>query len=524
MNVALRAFPGGVQPPQHKEPSRRSPIQPAPLPQRLILPLQQHIGTAAIPIVKTGERVLKGQMIAKATGYVSVALHAPSSGTVIDIADYPVPHPSGLNGPCLVIETDGEDRWLDLTPQTDYQRLDPSHLRNLVRDAGIVGLGGAGFPTFIKLNPGPNNIIDTLIINGIECEPYITCDDLLMQERAAEIVRGANIIRYALQAKTCIIAIEDNKPEAYAAMQQAAQGHDMQVLLLPTLYPQGSEKQLIQVITGKEVPHNGLPSHIGVVMQNVATAAAIYRAIEKGEPLISRIVTVTGNAVARPGNYDVLLGTPVNELLTPVAPTTTIERLLMGGPMMGFTLHSYQVPVIKTMNCLLAMGREEVPAPVPVLPCIRCGACAQVCPVSLLPQQLYWFSRSKEFAKAQEHNLFDCIECGCCAYVCPSNIPLVHYYRHAKAEIGAKEREKQKADLARQRYDWRMARLEREKAEKEARHKQKKMELQEPAPFAGQSEDAKKAAILAAIERAKAKKANITPAAAPSTANDKNNN
>lgn len=504
MTRRLFRFKGGVHPPQHKEKSTRRPIRPAQLPKQLVLPLHQHIGESSAPIVEVGDHVLKGQKIARAQGYVSAALHAPSSGTVVAIEDRPIPHPSGLSAGCIVIDTDGEERWTELAPDaTPYTEMDASHLRNLIRAAGIVGLGGAGFPSYIKLNPAGARI-DTLILNGAECEPYITCDDMLMRERPAEIVAGAKIMRHALQARECVIALEDNKPEAYAALVEACEGEGIEVVQLPTLYPAGSEKQLIMVLTGKECPSNGLPYQIGVVIHNVGTAAAVHRAIDLGQPLISRVVTVSGDGVAEPANLEVLLGTPMQALLDQCGGLSRdVDRVIMGGPMMGFAMPSTAVPVIKTTNCVLAAVRDNVTPPAEVLPCIRCGACADSCPVDLLPQQLQWYARAREFDRAQEYNLFDCIECGCCAYVCPSNIPLVHYFRYAKTEIWAQEREKEKADVARRRHEFRLARIEREKAEKAARLAKKKAAVKKPAG----AEDDKQAAIQAALERAKAKKA-----------------
>ena len=521
MSVRLWRFNGGVHPPQHKAESTGSALRAARLPKRLILPLHQHIGEAAEPAVKIGDSVLKGQLLARAKGYVSAAVHAPTSGTVTDIGDYPVPHPSGLSAACIVIQSDGEDRWGERPDYGDYTQIDPSHLRNMIRDAGIVGLGGAGFPSFIKLNPGSRKRIDTLILNGVECEPYITCDDMLMRERPREIIAGIRIMQHALHARECLIAVEDNKPAAYRIMCEAvANEKDIRVALCPTIYPQGSEKQLIKVLTGKESPSNGLPIDIGVVLHNVGTAYAVQRAIQHGEPLISRTVTVTGGAVARPCNLNVLFGTPVIDLLDECgAELDQTDRLLMGGPMMGFALHSVNVPVIKTTNCVLATTAVQTPAPRAALPCIRCGACMDACPVHLLPQQLYWHTHAKEFDKVQSHNLFDCIECGCCAYVCPSQIPLVQYYRYAKAEIWAQERDKEKADLARKRHDFRQERIEREKAERAARLQKKKAEATNAPEGAGEKPAADgepKAAILAAIERAKAKRESAAGATARS--------
>lgn len=500
----LFKFPGGLHPPQHKEESTQQPIRKAALPKRLVLPLHQHIGESAVPIVTLGERVLKGQMVAKAEGYVSAPVHASTSGIVRAIEELPIPHPSGLSAPCIVIESDGLDEWCERVPQEEYQYTPPSHLRNLIRNAGIVGLGGAGFPTFIKLNPTQGKVIDTLIINGVECEPYITCDDMLMRERADEVISGAQIMRHALHADHVVVAIEDNKPHAIEAMKVTTRGTDIEIVIVPTKYPQGGEKQLIYVLTGKECPSDGLPFQIGIVVQNVATAAAIHRAINLGEPLISRIVTVTGSDVQQPANLEVLLGTPINELVEQCGWNNELDRIIVGGPMMGFALHTLSAPVVKTTNCVIAANHQDVSPPAPALPCIRCGECATACPVSLMPQQLYWYARAKEFDKVQDYKLFDCIECGCCAYVCPSNIPLVHYYRYAKTELWAQEREKEKADLARQRHEARLARVEREKQEREARAAQKKAAAEEGKASAIAAE--RQAEVQAAIERAKSRR------------------
>ncbi len=510
MSRQLWRFHGGLHLPDHKELSSGEPVVEAIVPRQLILPIHQHIGVPAEPVVEPGQRVLKGQVVAKADGYVSAPVHASSSGTVVAIEPRPVPHPSGLSALCVVIETDGEDRWTERQPVADYKELDPSELRNVIRDAGIVGLGGAGFPAFIKLNPGARTAIDTLVLNGSECEPYITCDDRLMRDRPDEIIAGARIMRHALHARECVIGIEDNKPEAVAALREAIarmQATEIEVVVVPTHYPTGGEKQLIKVLTGKEVPSQGLPLDVGVVCHNVGTAAAVHRAVERGEPLISRVVTLTGG-VGHPRNMEVRIGTPVEELLAQAGGTLEgVERLLVGGPMMGFDLRHRDAPIVKTANCLLAITGEMAASRGPVRPCIRCGACAEACPVSLLPQQLYWYSRAKDFDKVQDYNLFDCIECGCCAYVCPSNLPLVQYFRFAKTEIWAQEREKQAAELARRRHEFRTERIEREKAERAARLAQKKAMVAK----SDSAEDKKKAAIKAAMERAKAKKSATEP-------------
>lgn len=465
-------FPGGVHPAEHKTVSNRTPIAPGPRPAQLVLPLNMHLGAPARPIVAMGDRVLKGQMLAEPAGTVSAALHAPTSGTVVALGPRPIQHPSGMDALCIVLEPDGEDRWAERRPVTDHTRLGPGKLIALLRDAGVAGLGGAGFPTSVKVNLSDHQRVDQLIINAVECEPYITADDRLMRERADEIVLGIQILQYLLNPHDTLIGIEDNKAEAIAALGAACAGSDMEIRVVPTKYPSGGEKQLIQLLTGKEVPSGSIPAQCGVVCQNVGTAWAVKRAVYDGEPLLSRITTVTGDAVARPGNYEVWLGTPVTDLLHHAGvDKARLGRLVMGGPMMGFTLHDPSVPVIKTSNCVIAASVEELPEPPPEQACIRCGACAEVCPANLLPQQLYWYAKTDDFERARHHNLMDCIECGACAYVCPSHIPLVQYYRYAKGEIRTQTAEQIKADRARERFEARQARLEREQAEKEARRR-----------------------------------------------------
>ncbi len=509
----LFKFPGGLKLPGNKDMSTAQAIGESFIPTRLILPLQQHIGEPSEAIVKEGERVLKGQVIARANGYVSVPLHAPTSGTITQIIEQAVPHPSGLAADCIILKPDQKDKWIQLDTPEDYQQMNPSALRNRIREAGIVGLGGAGFPSFIKLNPGSKTAIDELVLNAAECEPYITCDDMIMQERALEIIQGTQIMRHALQARRCLIGIEDNKPAAYKALQSAMSTlniDDIEIIVIPTIYPAGGEKQLIKVLTGKESPSHGLPLDIGVVCHNVATAAAVYQAVTFNKPLISRIVTLTGNGINKPGNHEVLIGTPVDEWIEHCGGYhDDIQQLVMGGPMMGFTLSTDQLPIIKTSNCILALTQTEssITHQNP-MPCIRCGACMEVCPVSLLPQQLYWQAFARELDKIQDYNLFDCIECGCCSYVCPSQIPLVQYYRFAKTEIWAQEREKTKSDQARLRHEFRLERLEKEKQEREERMRKKKAALKKGK--GAQENDAKKAAIDAALARVREKQQQST--------------
>ncbi|RMH99015.1 electron transport complex subunit RsxC [Stutzerimonas nitrititolerans] len=463
---------GGIHPPERKELSNRAPIQRMPLPARLIVPLAQHLGAPAEPCVTLGEQVLKGQLIAEASGFVSAPVHAPTSGTVSFIGPQPYPHVSGMTATAIVIDSDGRDQWIELQPHTDYRQLPPAELLDIIRQAGINGLGGAGFPTAVKLTAPPTQTIRTLIINGTECEPYITADDLLMREKAAELVAGIEILEYLIQPQQVLIGIEDNKLEAIAAVRAAIGERPYVLKVFPTKYPSGGEKQLIQILTGEEVPSGGLPADIGMLCQNVGTCVAVHDAVLLGKPLISRITTLTGEALARPMNVEALIGTPVAELLAFAGlDSGKLNRLIMGGPMMGFTLPSMDVPLIKTTNCLLASTLAELPPPPPALPCIRCGECAEVCPASLLPQQLHFFALGQEHEQLKAYNLFDCIECGACAYVCPSSIPLVQYYRAAKGEIRALEQKQQKAEHSRQRFEWRQERLRRAEEQKEADRK-----------------------------------------------------
>lgn len=507
--IKVRELPGGIHPPERKAQSLQLPLGTLPLPPVLVLPLNQHIGAPATPVVAVGERVLTGQLVAEADGIFSANIHASTSGTVVAIENRLLPHPSGMSGECIVIEPDGEDEWVELTPCDDYRQLDHGTLVAKIRAAGIAGLGGAGFPTAVKLNPRADHKIHTLIINGTECEPYITADDVLMQTRADEVIAGTLLLAHMLnQPEQLLIGVEDNKPAAIAALRKAAEGTRIQVVDFPTKYPSGGEKQLIYILTGREVPHGQIPASIGIVCQNVGTTVAAWRAVRYGEPLISRITTVVGEALDTQRNVEVLIGTPIQFLLDHHGfSAERASRLVMGGPMMGFSLPDSNVPVIKTTNCILAPTRQELPPPPPAQACIRCGLCAEACPVNLLPQQLYWYAQVDDQEKLQAHNLFDCIECGACSYVCPSTIPLVQYYRAAKGSIRQHLAEKEKSDRSRRRFEFRKERLAKEEAEKEAKRlarkqaaEEAKQRLAEKAP-----KDSPAPAIVAgAVEKAQA--------------------
>ncbi|MET1402342.1 electron transport complex subunit RsxC [Yersinia enterocolitica] len=470
-------FDGGIHPPEMKLQSSRVPVRIATLPEQLIVPLQQHLGPEGELRVSTGERVLKGQPLTVGRGR-TVPVHAPTSGVITAIAPHTTAHPSGLAEMCVHITPDGEDRWREQQPWADYSLRDKTALLERIHQAGIAGLGGAGFPTASKLQGGLSSVT-TLIINAAECEPYITADDRLMQEHASEVVLGIQILMYLLQPQQVLIGIEDNKPEAIAALQHALRGQDeMQLRVIPTKYPSGGAKQLTKILTGKEVPFGKHSSSIGVLMQNVGTVVAIKRSIIDDEPLIERVVTLTGDALSKPGNFWARIGTPMLHLLKLAGFTPQNQPMvIMGGPLMGFTLPSLDVPIVKISNCILAPTEAEMGLSEPEQSCIRCGLCVDACPAGLLPQQLYWFSRGEEHEKARNHNIFDCIECGACAYVCPSNIPLVQYYRQEKAEIRTLDQEAERAAQAKARFEAKQARLEREKIARELRHKQAAVKL-----------------------------------------------
>ncbi len=385
------------------------------------MPLKQHIGAVGDVLVSAGEKVLKGQVLTHADVAMSVPIHAPTSGTIKAVKPHTIAHPSGLSDLCIIIEPDGNDCWGRKTTITDYRHTEPADLIDHIRLHGISGMGGAGFPTGRKLQSGLGKT-DVLIINAAECEPYITADDRLMQDNARDVVEGIRILNHILAPKLTIIGIEDNKPEAIEALQRCISKEDGIVIrAIPTKYPSGGEKQLIKVLTGKEVPAKGIPADIGIMMHNVGTTHAIKRAVIDGEPLIQRVVTVTGQTFKQPGNTWALLGTPVNFLLErfDYKADKKLPRVIMGGPMMGFTLPHCDVPITKIANCILAPTRKEISPTNHEMSCIRCTACAEACPVSLLPQQLQWYAKDQDFAKCEEYNLFDCIECGACAYVCP---------------------------------------------------------------------------------------------------------
>lgn len=466
------SFHGGIHPAENKAQSLQLPLGRPSLPSELILPLGQHIGQSSRPLVAIGDHVLKGESIAINNGFLSSFLHAPTSGTITAIEERLIAHPSGLSDLCIILSPDGKEEWTALEPLTQWQTNSKTDVLAYLAKMGIVGMGGAGFPTQVKLQGAHKNPLTHFIINAAECEPYITADDMLIREKTLELILGIEILQHLVEANQVVIGIEDNKPTAISALKSLLEerNSDIQLAVVPTKYPSGGEKQLIQLLTGEEVPSGQYPADIGVLCQNVGTCVAVHDSIYLGKPLISRFTTLTGDALKAPQNVEVLLGTPVAHLLNYAeSKQDKLHRLVMGGPMMGYTLDSAAVPIVKTSNCILAATKKELPTPAPEQACIRCGMCEQACPASLLPQQLLWFSKSQEHEKAEHHNLFDCIECGACSYVCPSSIPLVQYYRHSKSSIREARESNVKADLAKQRFEARKARQDAEAAEKETK-------------------------------------------------------
>jgi len=472
----LHHFHGGMKLQGHKSESLVQDLQQASLPPQLFLPLKQHIGEHNKPLVDVGDRVLKGDLIAADSALICASVHAPTSGRISAIESLPVAHPSGQADACIVIDVDG-----------------------------------AAFPTSPKLSRGKMRGIDTLIINGVECEPYITCDDMLMRNSAAEVLRGTGYLQRILQPQTTLIGIEANKPEAIEAMTAALAQSGLthtEIVVIPTIYPSGGEKQLIQVLTGKEVPHGELAFDIGLFCQNVGTCVAITRALELDQPLISRVVTISGDNIRQPGNWEVALGTPIRHLVELAGGYLhgDTAHLVMGGPMMGFSLAGDEVSIIKASNNILVMREQTIPrSPGLHDECIRCSKCAEVCPASLLPQQLYWHARARAWERIQEFHLFDCIECGCCSAVCPSVIPLVQYYRAAKSEIRAAQKAQVKSDRARIRFEFRERRLQLKKQQEDERRRLKREALQQKKAATGDDTSVADP-VQAALERVKARK------------------
>jgi Na+-translocating ferredoxin:NAD+ oxidoreductase subunit C len=454
---------GGVHAEEHKAATATQAIvYNFPLPKKLYIPLQQHVGKPAEPLIRVGDRVLKGELLAYSQGMISAPVHAPSSGIILDVNDYPAPHPSALPIRMIVLETDGKDEWMATQAVADPFQLTPEDISLRVGAAGIVGLGGATFPTAVKLNMGRENHIDTLIINGAECEPYLSCDDRQMQERSEQIIDGVRLMLHGMETGNAVVAIEDNKPQAYLAMQAAASPYStIKVIQIPTRYPMGWDRQLIRYVTGKEVPVGCRSSEIGVTIHNVGTAHAVHKAIRHGQPLVSRVITVAGGAVKKPMNIEVPLGTLISELFSFCEVSTELTaRIVMGGPMMGESLPHSGLPTVKATSGILALSANELKNS-EEQPCIRCAACVSVCPAGLRPLDMANNIRVNQLDAAVDIGLKDCISCGCCSYICPSNIPLVQYFKYASGEVMARQQAQHKAEQNKRLMDARNARMER---------------------------------------------------------------
>lgn len=453
-------FHGGVYPPEHKQRSR-GPVRYATLPNCVVLRLDQHAGRPAVATVAVGDNTKVGTPIARRDGLISADLHASISGQVTQVDRH-----------TITIDGDGFDTWQRSTP-LEWRTESAKQLLTRLEQSGVVGLGGAGFPAHIKARIGERQRIDTLVVNAAECEPYITADDLTLQQYAADVLDGAQLTASLCGAQQIIVGIEDNKPEAINALRQAIAGsHPLSVIVsvIATRYPSGGERQLIKTLLNRDVPNQGLPADVGVLCHNPGTLLAALRSVRDGEPLVERLVTLTGEAISAPGNHWVRIGTPIAALLDEAGLNrSALYQLIEGGPMMGTPQADLSGVVTKATNCLIAATREELPPAPSESPCIRCGACEDVCPANLLPQQLHWYARAQDDAKLDHYRLFDCIECNACSYVCPSHIPLVADYRHAKTRLRHQQLETAKAEHAKHRFEWRQARLTREEAEKQAR-------------------------------------------------------
>lgn len=434
----INLFKGGIHPKDNKGNTVNKAVEIPPVPQRVIIPVRQHIGAPCTPLVKKGDEVKKGQIIADSEAFVSSPIHASISGTVVDVAEYP----HGVFGKALaiVIESDGLDQWAEGLPtDRDWKKLSIEEIKSIIKKSGIVGMGGATFPTSVKLSPPPDKKVNTFILNAAECEPYLTADYRMMLEYTDSIVNGVNIVMKVLGVEKGFVGIEDNKPEAIEAMKKAFNGSSVTVMALPTRYPQGGEKMLIKAITGLEVPSGGLPADVGVVVQNVGTVIAVYDAVAKGIPVIQRVTTVTGGAISEPKNLLLRVGTTFSSAMEYCGGLKeSPDKVIMGGPMMGIAQFSTEVPVIKGTSGILALSKQESNFSIESA-CIRCGKCVKACPMGLNPSMLSILSEKKFYQEAkEEYNLMDCIECGSCVYVCPAKRNIVQYIKYSKAQNAAK--------------------------------------------------------------------------------------
>ncbi len=433
--MSLATFKGGIHPPDKKELSKGRAISNTKPPKRVVIPLAQHIGAPCKLSVNVGQEVKKGEIIGAPEGFVSAPVHSSVSGKVIAIGEFP--NAMGRMVMSVVIENDGKEEWTALKDNPDYMKLSSEELRAKVKDAGIVGMGGAAFPAHVKLSPPKEKPVDVVILNGAECEPYLTADYRLMIERPQEVVEGLRVLMKILGVNKGFIGIENNKPDAVEAMKNAASGEsNIQVCALEVKYPQGAEKMLIKAAVDREVPARGLPMDVGVVVQNIGTATAIYEAARYGKPLIERVVTVTGEGIKEPKNLMVKIGTLVSDLIEECGGfKSEAAKVVSGGPMMGFALYSLDVPVTKGTSGILVLPEKGVVHAEEFGPCIRCGRCIDICPMGLMPSMLSVLSEKGFYEETKEYNLFDCFECGSCTYVCPSKRPIVQLIRLAKSLV-----------------------------------------------------------------------------------------
>ncbi|WP_342608800.1 electron transport complex subunit RsxC [Vibrio tritonius] len=471
-------FSGGVHPKTFKSLTTDKPIDRHFWPSHVYLPLQQRDGVALTPLVKVGERVVRGQLLAKGRSDCIAPIHSPVNGIVINIAPHITAHPAKIIADTIVIRANEDRRWGTPAPMGAFHQLEPDVIIERIQAAGIVGLGGAGFPTAQKLKSALMAKVDTLIINGGECEPYLTSDDVTMQSHAAEVIGGIKLMQQASGASKVIVGIEDNKPQAYYEMADAASEEpSIEIRRVPSIYPMGSAKQLIKTLIGKEVPLGGRSSHIGVVVNNIATARSVYHAVRFQRPLVSRIVTVSGKGIGEPRNVEVPLGTRVQDLLNYCGGVSeSTERLVLGGPMMGQIVSSLEVPLDKMVGGLLALTEEEIISEYQHQQCIRCGQCVRACPMSLMPFQMAAYTKVSDFKRAEELGVRNCLSCGACSYVCPSSIPLVQYFMHAKGVISSNWQKERKSQQAK-----RLTEAKRERMEQEALAKLAQKQAKRPA-------------------------------------------